>query len=72
MLSFGENSQTVSWWLYMHPTSDEEWFLLLLTLQGLVLSYICSSALIMGVVRYIMILIYNSLIVYDGESMCYY
>ena len=56
----------------MHSTSNEEWFLMLLTLQRLVLPYICSLAVLIGVVRYIMILIYTSLMVHDGESMCYY
>lgn len=69
---WGKLPDCLSWWLYMHPISNEEWFLMLLTLQRLVLPYICSLAVLIGVVRYIMILIYTSLMVHDGESMCYY
>ena len=69
---WGKLPDCLSWWLYMHPTSNEEWFLLLLTLQRSVLSYIFSLAVLIGVEKYIMILVYNSLIVHDGECMCYY
>ena len=51
-------------WLYMHPTSSEGGFLLLLALQHLILSYIWNLAELIGVVGYLMILIRDFLVVH--------